>query len=266
MILCLRNRWFDSVRTNSERSVLKFPSSKSNLLILGALVLLFQLHLNPLSHAAVHKTKEILVSDFGFKLIALNEKWKLTPPPPGQDDIIYIFRASKVTDGIQGTLTVRRQLLQREDIGVERYTRKYIHDFPKFGYSVVASSKITVGDVTGSWIETQQPKSLKKIRQTIFVKDGQAIIFTCADHKERFHETVNECQKLISGFRWTTPTQPRIETAVSVNRDKERAPSSSGVATGGATGTTSGASGAVPLSGSTSTSDSRADFSETDED
>ena len=159
--------------------------------------------------AHLKRRPEIMISNFGFRLVTTQDGWKNTPLPPEKNDLVYIFRSEKIFEGIQGSLTVRRQPLENESVTLERYAKKYIDDFPKFGFTVLESKQILIQNEPAYWVETQQAKSLKRMRQTIFVRDGQAIIFTCADHKKHFIDAINECQKVISTFKWTT-SHPKV--------------------------------------------------------
>ena len=140
-------------------------------------------------------------SSIGFSLSNTGTDWELTPAPPDADNIVFLFRGKQIVNGHQATLTARKEKLEQEK-DLKQYTRKWMNEYPKFGYNVLGQKPFTLDGRNAYVIDLISAASEKQSRQVISEKNGTVVVLTCLDNKEQFSRSLPFCNKIIRSFKW----------------------------------------------------------------
>lgn len=174
--------------------------------LLIEITLLFFAHTS-LVHAVPHKVTTIkdssfFRSDLGFSIHAKGTKWFQTAVPAESKNILSIYRSTWLYEGLPATLTVRVDPLGPEDISLKKYSEKWLKDYPKFGYQILSTSKVTHQDVEGRTLEIVNRKTHRQTRQTVFFLKNVAVIFSCQNHEDDFARSLPACDQLIENVQF----------------------------------------------------------------
>ena len=102
----------------------------------------------------------------------------------------------------EGSLSVRTDHLSK-DVSLEIYTRRWMRDYPNYGFEVLKAQTIQLNQNPALIVDLQSRSKSKQIRQAIFQKNNKLVIFTCLDKKEAFAKTVQDCNQIIQSFKWS---------------------------------------------------------------
>jgi len=80
----------------------------------------------------------IHTSKFGFEILAQNTQWIKTRPPKKSRFIETVYRSPAIKNKSRGTLTVRVDRMQN-DSGLQTYVKRWVKEYPKYGYNVLGS-------------------------------------------------------------------------------------------------------------------------------
>ena len=141
------------------------------------------------------------ISQYGFKISAKNTSWIHTIPSKQSKYILTEYRSPRVYKGIQSALTVRLDAPQHR-LSLKNYMKKWLNDYPRFGFKVLGSKPIKVDKQLGFMIDLINYKSKRQIRQVVFLKNKTAVILTCRAHRKNFKKSVTDCNKIIKNFKW----------------------------------------------------------------
>ena len=142
-------------------------------------------------------------SENGFKVSIGKSKWSKIPPPKSFENIEVVFRGPAPNSGNPApSLTVRRDDLG-ESMDLEKYIQRWRNDYPRFGFDVLNSQKVKVGQNIAFLLDLAHPETGNQLRQVVFVKNKKAAIFTCRDKRETFKKTLPECNEIVRTFKWT---------------------------------------------------------------
>ncbi|NQY99351.1 MAG: hypothetical protein HRT45_01620 [Bdellovibrionales bacterium] len=142
-------------------------------------------------------------SENGFKVSLGKSKWQKAAPPKSFQTIEVIFKGPQSNTGeVAPSLTVRRDDL-KQPMGLERYVKQWRKDYPRFGFNILNSQRVTVGANIGFMLDLVHAETSNQLRQVVFVKDRQAVIFTCRDKKASFRQSLSDCNEIVRTFKWT---------------------------------------------------------------
>ncbi len=151
----------------------------------------------------------LFTSPEGFSIHADKTDWILTEAPENPH-IITIFKAPYLSDGVQPSLTVRVDQLEKS-AQIGDYLKKWLKEYPRLGFNVLASRKLEINGQSGILLDLTNLKSQKQLRQVIFfnpVKD-QAVVLTCRDSKKGFAQSLRDCNQLIKNFSWSNSVKKK---------------------------------------------------------
>lgn len=148
----------------------------------------------------VSEKKGIFRSPLGFSLHAANTEWEQIAPPQDNPFIATIYRASD-NEGVQAALTVRVDKLNAP-MSLESYAKKWLKDYPRFGFEILVSKKVRVGPQIGFLLDLVNRENGKQLRQVLFLHDKNAVTLTCRDDLKTFRTTVKACNQIVRTFRW----------------------------------------------------------------
>jgi hypothetical protein len=147
----------------------------------------------------------IYKSPQGFEIQTAGSDWIQSAPPKKTRYIATMFRSPQIKNNMRATLTVRVDQLQ-SPLQINDYVKRWTREYPKFGFDVKGSKKITMNGNIGYMIDLVNPAKKRQLRQVIFLKDKKAVLMTCRDHVDNFRTSLAECNKMIRGFKWQQAT------------------------------------------------------------
>lgn len=139
-------------------------------------------------------------SEKGFSIDFSQSKWKLVPKPKGFDNIETVFQGSN-EHGSQAALTIRVDELA-ENQNFKKYVLKSLKDFPRFGFDILESQPIQLNQDQAFIIDLFNRNSNKQLRQILVAQNKKVAILTCRDDQRSFKQSLNECNKIVSSFKW----------------------------------------------------------------
>ena len=141
-------------------------------------------------------------SNFGFEILTENTNWIQTKPPKKTRFIQTVFQSPTVQNNVRASLTVRVDNM-KEKTSLRNYVRRWIDEYPKYGYEVLGSKpfKNTDGQ-KGYVIDLRHPNKDRQLRQVIHLNKKVAVIITCRDHSASFKTSLKECNNIARNFRW----------------------------------------------------------------
>lgn len=152
------------------------------------------------SSVFISSKKGLFHSPLGFSIHSANTDWVQMPPPKGNSYIETIYRAG-TDDHIQAALTVRTDKMTKAQ-SLDAYAKKWMKDYPRFGFDVLAAKKVKVGEEVGFLLDLVSRDNSKQLRQILFVKNKNAVTLTCRDDQKSFSQTLKSCNEIIRTFRW----------------------------------------------------------------
>ena len=152
-------------------------------------------------------------SHLGFQISAGQSDWILSDAPNNHKYIAIQYKSPSNQGGVRAALTVRIDELS-QSTNLRSYVKKWIRDYPKLGFDILAARKVSVDEKPAFLIDLINRESSLQLRQVVFLKKQRAVILTCRDHKERFLENLKSCNQIIRSFDWTLPESDNRQLAV----------------------------------------------------
>lgn len=154
------------------------------------------------SSSLIAADKGMFWSKLGFAVNAGSSSWIHDEAPRGTEGIATLYRAPSTSNGVQATLTVRTDELNRGRSFRSEW-KLWTKDFRRLGFDILATRGINIAGQSGYLLDLIHQESEKQLRQVVFVKDQRLVVLTCRDHKSSFQETVKSCNEIVRTFRWT---------------------------------------------------------------
>ena len=140
-------------------------------------------------------------SDFGFEIRAEKTDWIQTKPPKKSRFIETVYRSPMMRNNVHATLTVRVDNM-KDKTNLKSYVKRWVREYPKYGYDVLGSQPFKRGNQWGYVIDLINPGKNRQLRQIIHLSEKVAVIITCRDHSATFNTSLKECNKIAKNFRW----------------------------------------------------------------
>lgn len=140
-------------------------------------------------------------SPLGFKIDVSDTNWELKSPAKKSKYVITQFQSKDSYKNVFASLTLRRDQLKKKQT-LEDYVEKWLSQYPKFGFDVLASKRLKVKKNEGFLIDLVSRDGGKQLRQVVYLKNNNAFVLTCRDHKENFKNSVKDCNKIIRTFEF----------------------------------------------------------------
>ncbi len=144
-------------------------------------------------------TLGVYKSDFGFEIQAANTNWIQTKPPQKSRFIETIYRSPIMRNNVHASLTVRVDNMKNKT-NLKSYVKRWVREYPKYGYDVLGSQPFKKGSQWGYVIDLIHPGKNRQIRQVIHLSQNVAVIITCRDHSATFSNSLKECNRIIKNF------------------------------------------------------------------
>ncbi|MEM7645637.1 MAG: hypothetical protein AAF203_01895 [Pseudomonadota bacterium] len=143
----------------------------------------------------------IYKSKFGFEIMAQNTAWIQTKPPEKSRFIETVYRSPISRNNVRATLTVRVDNM-KDKTSLKKYVKRWIKEYPKYGYDVLGSKPFKAKGKKGYVIDLMNTRKQRQLRQVIHLKKQTAVLMTCRDHAETFEDSLKECNQIFQKFRW----------------------------------------------------------------
>lgn len=149
--------------------------------------------------ALISRNDGLYRSPLGFSIHSSDTGWKQLPPPNKNEYIVTMYES--LGEATPSALTVRVDELKKST-PLDEYSKKWLRDYPRFGFDVITAKKVRVGDNVGYMLDLLSRENKKQLRQLLFVKDKRAVTLTCRGERAKFKTTVRDCNDIIRTFRW----------------------------------------------------------------
>lgn len=95
---------------------------------------------------------------------------------------------------------------------LELYTRKWMRDYPNYGFEVLASKQFSLNGQPALIVDLLSRSKGKQLRQVVLKNEDKVAILTCMDGKESFNKSLQQCNQIIKTFQWTKADAPAAPT------------------------------------------------------
>lgn len=142
----------------------------------------------------------------GFVLKTEGTQWILSTEPEDSVFESYTYRLKKTakdTASTQSLLSVRIDNLEKNS-NLESYAKKWMKEYPQFGYEILGTRQMKFGGGTGLLVDLIQKNKSQQVRQLILSQNKNVAILTCTDEIKSFKKTLTDCNDILNSFRWNS--------------------------------------------------------------
>jgi hypothetical protein len=101
----------------------------------------------------------------------------------------------------QASMSVRSHKINAK-YNLESYAKSWVKEYSQYGFDVLGSRPFEQVGFNGLVIDLIHKKKSKQLRQVLFEKDKQVVVFTCTDEMTSFSQSIQSCNQIIQSFRW----------------------------------------------------------------
>lgn len=141
----------------------------------------------------------------GFTLKTDGSTW--LPVAESETKLLDTVRFASKDKPQGGYLSIRTDRVAKS-ASLELYTRKWMRDYPNYGFEVLATKQFSLNGQPALIVDLLSRTKGKQIRQVVLKNEDKVAIMTCMDAKEAFSASLQQCNQIIKTFRWTTPDAP----------------------------------------------------------
>ncbi|WII72427.1 hypothetical protein QJS83_00915 [Bdellovibrio sp. 22V] len=135
----------------------------------------------------------------GFTLKTAGTDWV---PVAGSSDQSLLDTVRFSSKGSKnGSLSIRTDKVAK-NASLELYTRKWMRDYPSYGFEVISAKNFTLNGSPALVVDMLSRAKNKQIRQVILKNEDRVAIMTCLDEKSRFSESLQSCNQIMKSFAW----------------------------------------------------------------
>lgn len=138
----------------------------------------------------------------GFTLKTEGTNW--VPVPGSEQSLLDTVRFSTKDHNNDGSLSIRTDKVSKT-ASLELYTRKWMRDYPSYGFEVISAKNFTLNGSPALVVDMLSRAKKKQIRQVILKNDDRVAIMTCLDDQDRFSKSLQNCNQIMKSFAWNTP-------------------------------------------------------------
>ncbi len=160
-------------------------------------------------YAAVDPNLALVAPEpINFSIVNDGTNWEPAVAPPDAKNVKRFFRGPTASDQTsQPTLTVRVEPISEKQKDLREYLRKWLKDYPKFGYNVLGHKPFKLDGQAAFVIDVVSHSGEKQARQVLTVQDDQVVLLTCLDKKDSFMSSLPACNQIIRSLKWDKITQ-----------------------------------------------------------
>lgn len=135
----------------------------------------------------------------GFTLKTEGSDW--VPVNGPEDSLLETVRFADRDRSKTGSLSIRVDKVAK-NASLELYTRKWMRDYPNYGFEVISAKNFQLGGSPALVVDMLSRGKNKQIRQVVSKNDDQVAVLTCLDDKSRFNESLKQCNQIMKSFSW----------------------------------------------------------------
>ncbi len=143
----------------------------------------------------------LFLQKHGFTLKTANTQWALSSEPGESVFESYQYRLNKAGSSSKALLSLRMDQLEK-NANLEVYAKKWMKEYPQFGYEVLGTRQLNFGGGQGLLVDLIQKNKNQQVRQLILGKDKKVAILTCTDDEKSFKKTLTDCNDILNTFKW----------------------------------------------------------------
>ncbi|NUM57365.1 MAG: hypothetical protein HUU56_01970 [Bdellovibrionaceae bacterium] len=134
----------------------------------------------------------------GFRFTTSKLNWHIVP-----DGNISIFETFQYIPkgNSSAKLTIRKDEIGKHK-NIEDYAKKWMKEYPQYGFEVLATKNMTLGGGEALLIDFIHRNKRQQIRQLVLHKNKKVVIMTCIDSMTSFNVTVSDCNQMMTSFSW----------------------------------------------------------------
>lgn len=140
----------------------------------------------------------------GFTLKTEGTPW--VPVPGAEQSLLDTVRFAAKDSKNDGFLSIRTDTISKS-ASLELYTRKWMRDYPSYGFEVIAAKNFTLNGSPALVVDMLSRSKKKQLRQVIVKKDERVAIMTCLGEQEQFAQSLNHCNIIMKSFSWAPPAE-----------------------------------------------------------
>ena len=134
----------------------------------------------------------------GFSLKTEGTTWV---PVANVDTLLDTVRFAPREMAKGGSLSIRTDKVSKEAT-LDLYTRKWMRDYPNYGFEVLATKKFSLNGSPALLVDMLSRSKNKQIRQVVLKNNDRVAIMTCLDDKESFSKSLVQCNQIMKSFAW----------------------------------------------------------------
>lgn len=135
----------------------------------------------------------------GFTLKTEGTNWV---PTANSESLLDTVRfSSKEKSSKEGSLSIRTDKIPK-NASLELYTRKWMRDYPNYGFEVLSAKNFTLNGSPALVVDMLSRSKNKQIRQLILKNEDRVAILTCVDNKDTFSKSLQNCNRIMKSFTW----------------------------------------------------------------
>lgn len=134
----------------------------------------------------------------GFSLKTEGTTWV---PVANVDTLLDTVRFAPREMAKGGSLSIRTDKVSKEAT-LDLYTRKWMRDYPNYGFEVLATKKFSLNGSPALLVDMLSRSKNKQIRQVVLKNNDRVAIMTCLDDKESFTKSLVQCNQIMKSFAW----------------------------------------------------------------
>ncbi|MFP5518527.1 MAG: hypothetical protein ACLGGX_01385 [Bdellovibrionia bacterium] len=142
------------------------------------------------------KISTVAFKSLGFAMDLMQNEWTLEMQ---NQSASKQFRFKSLENN--GTLSIRIDDL-KEEASLDEYSKKWIRDYPNYGFEILAQKSIKIGKAPALVIDLAQKENQKQIRQVLFLQNQRVVVLTCHNSFKAFKATAESCNRAFNSFKW----------------------------------------------------------------
>ncbi|KYG68529.1 hypothetical protein AZI87_04605 [Bdellovibrio bacteriovorus] len=151
----------------------------------------------------------------GFTLKTEGTNW--VPVASSEESLLDTVRFAPRDNQTEGSLSIRTDKVAK-NASLELYTRKWMRDYPNYGFEVISAKNFTLNGSPALVVDMLSRSKNKQIRQVVLKNEDRVAIMTCLDDKTRFTKALQSCNQIMKTFAWTTSEAPASKEPAPVKK------------------------------------------------
>lgn len=136
----------------------------------------------------------------GFILKTEGSDW--VPVNGPENSLLETVRFADRNRNKTGSLSIRVDKVSKS-ASLELYTRKWMRDYPNYGFEVISAKNFQLGGSPALVVDMLSRGKNKQIRQVVSKNEDRVAVLTCLDDRNHFSESLKQCNQIMKSFSWT---------------------------------------------------------------